>query len=486
MDPEALTSPRLPDATTVCIDEREGVGRFLRLTRPVRRGEALLVESPLFITPTAGDDLDALLEETCDPATRAALPERPDLLSPTAVLSLVIAKALLENADSQVCEEFRELRGDTDMWASQAQSLYASLREDFRAHFTLEAVGEIFAIVAQNAHQANDGRAGVFRLGSYAEHSCEPSAFKEIIASADGLSRPASPACCASPLNGHGGSTGDASPGSPTNRSSISSTAPTPQLVIRAQHDLADGDVVSISYIPEYLPTWSRKQLLLQGYGFTCSCDRCERKPEVVCAFKCPKCEEGVCSPATPVSVAKGDFLGHPFSCDSCGDLVEDPAVLAAFSANECCEVISEESTQLLHPFHYKIFGMYLHNIHSIPAIQRVEALESLGEAQRRLTGSDVHPLHGRLCELAGAAYVELGDHHQAVASLRRAEEHYALSHRGPPDPGHALRCHAEQMKVTPGPLGTVPSRLSISSMSPLLPPLREGDGDEAEDEEEG
>merc|ERR1712232_1422762 len=109
---------------------------------------------------------------------------------------------------------------------------------------------------------------------------------------------------------------------------------------------------------------------------------------------------------------------------------------------------------------------------------------EQLMEAQRRITGhSNGHPLLGLLCELLAAAHLELGEHHQAVTGFRRAQEFYATSHRGPPDPGYELRCYQQQMKLTTGPLGAMPPRLSKLpsklTRSPSLPSLAEGDGDD-------
>lgn len=488
----------VPDGSAVCIDERDEVGRFLRVTRPVRRGEALLVEDPLFLSPANDEELQTLLSEMCDLNAVAAASAMGGLSSassacptfssgsgPTSAtwlpvpsqLCLVAAKALVFTPASPECEELRMLQGDPERWVGPARHLWSLLREDLRPSIAIELLCEVYAIISANSHAAEDGRAGLFSAGSLAEHSCAPSAFKEVFAPVENISRPGTPTSPHCPPEA-GFST---PPGSPAHQmlSSASILCRRPQLVIRALHDLDEDEIVSIGYVPEYLPTFTRRELLQSGYGFFCMCDRCARESEVCCAFICPSCGDGPCSPTAPVmSTDIMAFRSLTFRCEACGGMLsEDPRIDDFFEA-EVAEVVSAESTRVLHPFHHKIFRMYLHNLKAMPPADRLQAIDQISEAHRRLSGSDGHPLLGRLFELTASAHCELGDVQRAASSYQRAADLYELSHRGPPESGHDRRCYDNKMSLTAGRLGSVPRRLSrhISmTRSPSLPSLAEG-----------
>jgi hypothetical protein len=407
------------------------------------------------------------MRQTLDPSVLASGTQdgTPFSLSVSAQLSLVIVQALLQDGDAINCEDFRQLQGDTERWRRPATTLWSQMREELREQIAEEAMCEIFSIVAANAHESNSGRAGLFKMGSYAEHSCTPSAFKEVVTPVEmAPSRPCTP-----------DADEQASPSS--RRSFVPSNLP-PRLVIRAQRDIAENDIISISYIREYLPTWKRRELLQAGYGFFCRCERCMLMAEAVCAFTCPRCDDGPCSPLAPVTAPDGSFKGLSFRCEACGIVTTEESEVEAFTRAEQDEVLSAESTAVLHPFHHKICGVYLHNLEAIPPQDRVQAIEQIIEAQRRLVGSLNHPILGRLCEKMAAAYMEVGDSHEANVSYRRAQELYSFSHHGPPDAGHDLRCFQMQTQVA-GPLGPVPrslSRLPRRSLakSPSLPSLAE------------
>lgn len=486
MDANEISSPRargafcgLTDTSELLsIEEREEVGRYLRLMRPVRRGEAILVEDPLFLSPRDAEELQVLLDDLCDSsamAQRAASSGQGSHgLSGSEQLSLVVAQAFIRDQEAPNCEELRQLRGDQERWKGPAVRLWSLMKEEYRCIFTAEAMSEVFAIVASNAHQAEDGRIGLFRLGSYAEHSCAPSAYKEVVASQPVLSPPGSPV--RSPSKGPSLGMGE-----PRQLES-------PQLVLRAHRDLDEGDIVSISYISEYLPTWVRRQQLQAGYGFTCGCTRCLHQPEVTCAYRCFTCG-GPLSPTGPMT-SIDSLLSSTMTCEDCGLLTAaedssftvtvDPASFAAIVEAERSEVMTQAVSEVLHPFHYRIFGMYLSNMQAIEASQRIEAIEQMIEAKRRqITSGDASPLVSRLVEHIATSFLELGDYQQALANFRKAQELYAISHRGLPDPGHDRRCYEQQVLITAGPLGT-PSRrnsrilTSFMTRSLSLPSLAE------------
>lgn len=498
----------VPDISAVVLDEREEVGRFLRTARPVHRGEALLVEDPIFLSPADDGELQVLLTTMCDSiAVDAAAANMPtpsassSMSSPVGLsssagpttahwlpvpmqLSLVAVKALVYDPNSKECEALRLLAGDPERWSATASRLWSLLREDYRSRITQELVSEVYAIVAGNALEAPNGRAGLFLNGSYAEHSCIPTAFNEVILVPEIVSRPGSP--IGSPMAGSSGGGLEASffpppmspCATPMSPCATSSTAGRFQLVIRALHDLAEGDIVSISYIEEQLPTWKRRELLQVGYGFLCMCDRCECSPEVVCAFRCSAYCDGPCFPTAPL--ADGTFHGMQLRCEACDRIITEDALLEQYAACEYDEVCSAESSRLLHPYHHRMFRSYMQNIKAIPPHDRITAIEHLQNAQRRLTGGDGHPLLGQFCELIADAYVELSDQHRAASMYQRASDLYAVSYRGPPESGHDRRCYDQKMRVSVGRMGALPRRLSrlgggALSRSPSLPSLAEG-----------
>eukprot|EP00931_Biecheleriopsis_adriatica_P069457 TRINITY_DN4329_c1_g1_i1.p1 TRINITY_DN4329_c1_g1~~TRINITY_DN4329_c1_g1_i1.p1 ORF type:complete len:518 (-),score=90.93 TRINITY_DN4329_c1_g1_i1:133-1686(-) len=502
LDLDVPLSPRRPghggDLAAVRLEEREDGMRILCASRPVRRGEALLVEDALFLSPCEDDEFHALISNTCDQdaAGSAALAAGADyplttssmLSSPATIvtstpasaswmgvweqLTLVIVQAFLVDEDAQNCEEFRNLRGDAERWQELAGRLWVMLREDVREQLSFEALCEIYSTVMENGFQADGGRLGIFNLGSYAEHNCAPNAFKEIFVPVESSSRPGSPC---SPNSGS-----LSPPPSPSRGVLMPPAVQRPKLVLRAAHDLAEGDLVTLSFVQRYLPTWRRQELLQASYGFLCSCDRCERAPEVCCAFICPRCGAGPCNPTAPVAAAGGDLRSHSLRCETCGDLEIDEAYLEVLIGAENSEDFSDEVTRLIHPYHHKYFLTYMSTLQAMPAHQRIQAAESMMEAQRRLAGSDATPLLGQLCEHIASAQMELGDHHQAIASFRRAREMFAISHRGLPDAGHDDRCYQQEASITAGPLGAAPRRLSrvptgLLARSPSLPSLAEG-----------
>eukprot|EP00929_Paragymnodinium_shiwhaense_P115099 TRINITY_DN83709_c0_g1_i1.p1 TRINITY_DN83709_c0_g1~~TRINITY_DN83709_c0_g1_i1.p1 ORF type:complete len:546 (-),score=78.25 TRINITY_DN83709_c0_g1_i1:374-2011(-) len=494
--------PRMgvPDTSGVYIEEREdipGRPRFrLRAARPIRRGEAILVEESLFLSPLDAQELQALLCETCEQeavsdyrATSSIGPTPPGSSAwfPMPMqLSLVVVQALFEDGeeDSPRVAAFRQLSGDTERWREPAYRLWGMLREEMRSLITHEAVAEVYAIVAENLHCADCGRAGVFAMGCLAEHSCAPSAFREVVTPVDCMSRPGSP-CCE-------GRTMATPPGSPFAGNGLSSPIVgsnpplRPQLVLRALYDMAEGDIVSLCYVPEYLPTYQRRQLLQAEFGFKCTCPRCEREPEVASAFVCPHCSSGPCSPTGPVSF-EGDLYSHPLRCEACGVMLSEEPIVADFLEMERREAVTADEMKYLHPFHWKIYGMYLESLKRLDAGERLQVMEQVLAALQRLCRSEqtTHPFLGKICESAGNAQLECGDLHQAVVCFRRAQDLYAMSHKGSPDPGHGARCYLLETRVTAGRLGAVPRRLSrptgglIVTRSPSMPSLAEAVAEE-------
>eukprot|EP00927_Polykrikos_kofoidii_P048781 TRINITY_DN42994_c0_g1_i1.p1 TRINITY_DN42994_c0_g1~~TRINITY_DN42994_c0_g1_i1.p1 ORF type:complete len:542 (+),score=101.12 TRINITY_DN42994_c0_g1_i1:139-1764(+) len=485
------------DVSGVYVDESEDGGRTLRVSRPARRGEALLVEDVLFLSPACPEELEALLGTMCDPkaveeaataaaaagsATRSAPGAAPSWMSRATQLMLVIIKALVEDnsTDQPRVEAFRGLRGDTERWAEPSKRLWNMLNEEYRSRIALQAVVEVYGIVKASIRaESPEGRAGIYQVGSNTRHSCAPTAYQEVVVPiVEQFSRPGSSAC--------GDGRDGVVPGSPSmsgrlsfgSMSGLELEVPRflEQLVLRAERDLDENADVTVSMIPEYLPTWQRRVRLQVEQDFVCTCERCVRDPEVVCAFVCPQCNVGPCSPAGPV-LAPGDFGGHPLLCEACGAMISEEAAVAPFSEADKSEAIGP----LLHPYHHRIVNQNMKCLQELTPPMRIQAIEHLMTAAKRLAKSDVHPLLGKLAELSASAHLDHGDLPAAVNGYRRAEELYALSHRGPPDAGHEARCHEQRTMITAGRLGRVPRRLETVASnsnirSPSLPRLAETD----------
>jgi len=370
-------------------------------TQAVRCGEAILVEEPLFMSPGGMLDWKAVAD-LCDSEKLAVAIKKngkDGRLSISEQLVLTISQAFIEKPQPPQCKALMNLDGDKARWKESASALYALLREELQSELSEDLVSEVYAIVASNSHGTYERRASIFAMGSMCEHSCAPSAFKEVV------------------------------------------QRDRPTLVVRALRDLIEGEVVSLSYIPEYQATWKRKELLQSMYGFDCVCERCTNAPERVCTFVCPECE-GPCSPATPVKVGVIEFPKLTFLCDHCkSSFAGDSQSAIPFVAAQESDTIGDDSAHSLYPYHYKIVNMYLESLGDIPAEHRVPILEQLCDAYRRLFQVETHPILSRLTEKLANAQMELGDMEDAAASFETAAEIYAAIYRGAPSSDHQRRC---------------------------------------------
>lgn len=311
----------------------------------MRRGELLFTEEPLFLSSTA--ECLKMQEE---------LFQRPSTALPLATqLFVAVLHELIQRGQTAKIEQLKQLEGHQQQWASTARTLYDALKEEVAQSISFERFLELFAQCAANAHEVDGAQgAAIFVLGSMAEHSCRPNAFKNVQGS---------------------------------------------QLTVRAMEDLVLGEKVSISYIPEYYPTWQRQRLLLHGFNFHCRCERCcgFETPELCCAFRCPECE-GPCCPSTPCTEL-GGFC--ELLCEECG-LRCSGEQLEAFKKAETLEEFGEESAAALHPYHFKIFHMYLKHLDQVPAATALQIFPQLFEAFGRLR-EEGHPFLSQLAQRAAA-----------------------------------------------------------------------------------
>ena len=378
----------------VNVAQRASVGRYLIASEPVAAGDVLLVEEPLFVSALAGD-LDRLAGKLFTAMSN------PSALPLVTQLFISILAEMMEGSESKstILSQLSQLRGHPEQWRQTVGQFQSSLIEEFASKVKHDELLDLFAKLAANAHETDDKRAAVFALGSLAEHSCRPSAFKRV-------------------QHGQGH-----------------------LLVIRALTDLEKGDAVSLAYVPEYYPTWHRQELLKRSFNFHCGCPRCAGdEVEVASAFVCPECDSPCCPPRPCRS--RGDF--QVLQCEECEYRVEDEEHLEVFREAERCERLCEGCTPYLHPYHYKIFHMYLGNLQLVSEQQRLEILEQLEAAHERLGCSEgLHPLHAKFAELAARSCQALGDQTTAAEKWQRAEALYASTHGA--DSEECLRCRRLQ-----------------------------------------
>mmetsp|Transcript_51452 Transcript_51452/g.137308 ORF Transcript_51452/g.137308 Transcript_51452/m.137308 type:complete len:491 (-) Transcript_51452:72-1544(-) len=460
---EVTVSPRHGASNTssvVLVDDT------LRLNTSVRRGEAILVENAIVLSPADEGELDALVARMCDPTevaarrTASVQETASSWLSLREQLVLVAVETFVRSPESSVCEAFRELAGDLccARWAVEAQRFWSLLRQDLREKLDRNNVDEFYSLVAGNARE-DESRAGLFHFGGYIEHSCCPNAFMEIVAPE--VSRMTSP--------------GSPRTGPPTPKSvQVISEPHLPQLVVRAQRDLADGELVTISYVPVYLPTWKRRELL-DDRSVSCSCDRCEHAPELVCAYICPHCNDGPCCPMLPCSTPGSLSTGTVLRCEACDAVSSD---LSVFSDAES----SEDESGRLHPHHHRLINRHLASLPTLEPLDLVRIADLVLDAHVRIFGS-CSPLYGKLCELEANAHLEVSNVTECAAAFQRAAEFYASSHRGAPEAPHYRRCYDQKSTVMAGRLGAMPRRLSklgteslkVISMPSLKEDIEEG-----------
>eukprot|EP00435_Cladocopium_sp_Y103_P051297 s2171_g15.t2 len=245
--------------------------------------------------------------------------------------ALPLAMQLFVTVLHEKIQQLKQLEGHQEQWASTARTLYDGLKAE----------------VAQRVDGAKG--AAIFVLGSMAEHSCRPNAFKNVQGS---------------------------------------------QLTLRAMEDLMPG----------------------------------EKVPELCCAFKCPECE-GPCCPPTPCT-ERGGFC--ELLCEECG-LRCSGEELEAFKKAETLEEFGEESAAALHPYHFKIFHMYLKHLDQVPAATALQIFPQLFEAFERLR-DEGHPFLSQLAQREAESWEKADpEDPDGDAAWHRASELFALSHGAEP-----------------------------------------------------
>lgn len=175
---------------------------------------------------------------------------------------------------------------------------------------------------------------------------------------------------------------------------------------------LEPGMPLSISYVGAYQPTARRRELLLRQHRFLCQCRRCTALPEHTRAFRCPNCEEGPCSPASPLASCRD------LECDNCEAVMRlDEEMWQGLLDAERCPVVCEDCMSALHPYHHKPILMYQVNLLKLQPSQRADFLLQQADARERLYASfcgdeagTAHPLVANDIEAAAVALLAGGD----------------------------------------------------------------------------
>ncbi len=140
------------------------------------------------------------------------------------------------------------------------------------------------SVLNANAFEVGNGRA-FFPMGSFSNHSCSPNAIIQQIYDDNG------------------------------------SSLPRPEYAIIAREEIAVGNEIFISYVPRAWSKVKRQTALLETWGFSCDCKRCQGVEDDTVVFRCSgKCYEASQKLGDDYD---GDAGGRVFlnakSCIDCG-----------------------------------------------------------------------------------------------------------------------------------------------------------------------
>ena len=186
--------------------------------------------------------------------------------------------------------------------------------------------------------------------------------------------------------------------------------------------DVAEGELLSISYVGAYQPAGRRREQLLAQHGFVCECARCTVLPELVRAFRCPSCQDGPCSPSLPTQTCRelrcdacdaittldAESWSRLEAAERCGCHEEGDGGDEAAGACECCQSV-------LHHYHYKPALFAQRTLRWLNPDGRAAQLAQHAKARQRLyasfvTGDRPHPLVAVDLENVAIAYLAAGD----------------------------------------------------------------------------
>lgn len=397
---------------TLCCHDKLGgdtdAGRYLVARRTIKTGEVLLSEIPIFHgTPEGNYSRDVYTDEFLKQGSLAedGFAVGSDAFHPCSPVVDCIANIMLakHHADANSCSDgvdpkiqdksnnarYRLRQFNTlcrsavnQMLPECAGDIYGVLKPEMQRLTSKEELADQLQVLSSNRFGGEDDQMDVMFIGSMFEHSCEPNVF---VADAWQLE-------------------------------TTSTIAPREY---RSSRDIARGEALSIDYLllPRTYLSAAKRRPFLAGWGFSCVCARCTRKPDLTRAFVCPSCqlhELCPCKPPLPQNDAGIGTCLEELNCRACGKaadaefskrcLVAEKAAVSAFSStvDENLEQAQEElekSEGLIGRFHYVRFeiawacwaeGAHLSLDNRI--VEQRSLVDYLIESLRRLWGSDVHP----------------------------------------------------------------------------------------------
>lgn len=258
-------------------------GRCLFVTAAVDVGEVLLREFPLVASsPTSSPDswsrLHALHEAS-------PLPCEPQwYLAAAAVLSAAAADQAVEEAVADKCvpEAWPECGGR--LVEADAPRALGALGIPSEAARTLAAA---VAVMQFNAFQLQEpGALGLYERTSMIAHSCCPSASFAL--------------------------------------------SERDELIVTALKSMKAGEEITISYLEQdcLLQSTPQRRQRLEGWLFTCHCERCSWPADLSRGFRCldPDCP-GVCFMPNPSGEEESEDAEASLPCSACGEVIRGPAL---------------------------------------------------------------------------------------------------------------------------------------------------------------
>ena len=121
-------------------------------------------------------------------------------------LFITILGEIVRGSRAAVLAQLSQLRGHPEQWCQTVGNLHEALREEFGSKLDHSELLDLYSKLAANARETDDKRAAVFCIGSLAEHSCRPSAFKCVLAKRHNFGdpstvRPGERRCCITGLH---------------------------------------------------------------------------------------------------------------------------------------------------------------------------------------------------------------------------------------------------------------------------------------------
>eukprot|EP00747_Dinoflagellata_sp_TGD_P101745 gnl/TRDRNA2_/TRDRNA2_168444_c4_seq1.p1 gnl/TRDRNA2_/TRDRNA2_168444_c4~~gnl/TRDRNA2_/TRDRNA2_168444_c4_seq1.p1 ORF type:complete len:477 (+),score=89.68 gnl/TRDRNA2_/TRDRNA2_168444_c4_seq1:110-1540(+) len=423
-------------------------GRYLVARRPLKPGDVVLSEFPIFRGCSKGhqskkayvEDFVALAATSAEDGDE----EFGDCLHPLSPLVDCVADILLEKQRAQSAESkadmaraklrLRQLCSLSRASIAEsvpegcAEDIFGRLRPELRALTSEAEVGCFLHALSSNRFATADSRLDVMFAGSMFEHSCSPNCFLGCWQAVD------------------------------ANSSGYSARK------YRACRDIAEGEALSIDYLwlpGSYLSAAQRAEALSR-WGFSCTCPRCVSLPEVTRAFACPACNAPELCPIRPCRNEDEDV---ELRCLSCG-VVAEATYAARCLAREgmvrrrkssrlpdVAELPVEEAEDgkgLLSIFHYASFEAAWEVVLAGPSEGPDEldmfeaAVEALIDCIARLYDEPRHP---QLLDLYHTmAELKQGDHEEQREYLDL--EHAVIQHNFPDE---SERQDAEIMALVTG-----------------------------------